>query len=336
MPRSSSVATFAIVATAMNVSLRAEHYFTFSLTFRPLSEDDYRMARCGQVFESERRWLSNGTFRYPENERGGYGHCLRKSWIFSHRSEHSGKGYRVLIRRVALETCCDRLTIAGIGSGPVNTFTFPTPSYPYGYMSETTLFFTQSTLNVSLSTDSSVSGEGFEIELSPYTGPPVAPQMPFTRSPDPWLDPRPDLRPWGPGSGPCWARAPAIVTNVSVGTSAQLKYPENKNTHDNCERRMWLFTLQSQFAHLKSMVLVKSVHLESCCDFVTVGEYPESSALEHRFTGTAQTRHLETGDEGVALLLIESNSVNVTFVSTRRSRRSDLSCKCFLITHPDP
>lgn len=76
------------------------------------------------------------------------------------------QGYQVTVRRVSLETCCDRLVIAGVGSGLVYDYTLPASSYPPGV----SLYFTQSTLNVSLLTDSSVVGEGFELELAPYSG----------------------------------------------------------------------------------------------------------------------------------------------------------------------
>ena len=70
------------------------------------------------------------------------------------------------VRRVSLEQCCDRLVIAGVGSGLRYTF----PESGPGYLYNTVLYFTQSTINVSLSTDASVAEEDFELELYPYTG----------------------------------------------------------------------------------------------------------------------------------------------------------------------
>lgn len=78
------------------------------------------------------------------------------------------KGYRVTLRRVALEWCCDRLTIAGVGSGLSYNYTSPTRAT--GDVQNIRLYFTQSTLNVSLATDSSVAAGGFELEFVPYTG----------------------------------------------------------------------------------------------------------------------------------------------------------------------
>ena len=65
---------------------------------------------------------------------------------------------------MSLESCCDRLVIAGVGPGPLYNYTFRSS------LSSSTLYFTQSTLNVSLSTDALVGDEGFELELYPYTG----------------------------------------------------------------------------------------------------------------------------------------------------------------------
>ena len=78
------------------------------------------------------------------------------------------QGFRVTVRRVSLEQCCDRLVIAGVGSGLRYSYTFPERGN--GYLYNRVLYFTQSTLNVSLWTDSSVAGEGFELELQPYIG----------------------------------------------------------------------------------------------------------------------------------------------------------------------
>lgn len=78
------------------------------------------------------------------------------------------QGYRVTVRRVALEWCCDRLTIAGVGSGLSYNYTSPTRAT--GDVQNIRLYFTQSTLNVSLATDSSVAAGGFELEFVPYTG----------------------------------------------------------------------------------------------------------------------------------------------------------------------
>ena len=181
-----------------------DHCSSFELHLRVLCcvENDYRMMMCGQHIESESRNQSTGVFRYPERGSSSqYEHCLRKSWIISHEPRYSGQvrarcshlhtrtscyrygwsiahrahvcraqgyGYRVTVRRVSLEQCCDRLVIAGVGSGLRYNYTFPASGY--GYLYNTVLYFTQSTLNVSLWTDSSVAGEGFELELQPYIG----------------------------------------------------------------------------------------------------------------------------------------------------------------------
>ena len=65
---------------------------------------------------------------------------------------------------MSLESCCDRLVIVGVGPGPLYSYTFPSS------LSSSTLYFTQSTLNVTLSTDGSGRYEGFELELYPHTG----------------------------------------------------------------------------------------------------------------------------------------------------------------------
>ena len=62
------------------------------------------------------------------------------------------------------------------------------------------------------------------------------------------------------------------------------------------------------------------MHLEACCDYLSIrATFPSQrrSAAESIFTGELTPRHLETGDEGIALVPIQSAVVNVTFVSDR-------------------
>ena len=68
------------------------------------------------------------------------------------------------VRRVSLEWGFDRVVIFGVGPGLVYNYTLSSS------LIGSALYFTQSALNVSLSTDLSVVYEGFELELNPYTG----------------------------------------------------------------------------------------------------------------------------------------------------------------------
>lgn len=72
------------------------------------------------------------------------------------------------VRRISIQPCCDLLLISAIGSGLVYNHTYAMLSR--GNLTNVTLYFTQPTLNVSLFTDATVAHEGFELELSPYTG----------------------------------------------------------------------------------------------------------------------------------------------------------------------
>lgn len=63
------------------------------------------------------------------------------------------------------------------------------------------------------------------------------------------------------------------------------------------------------------MVLIKSMYLKECCDYLNICPLAQKSVPDYRFIGDLSPRTLETGDVGVALVIIQSNLVNVTFVS---------------------
>lgn len=98
--------------------------------------------------------------------------------------------------------------------------------------------------------------------------------------------------------------ARSVILNSNVMYSNTRGYREHLSTCIRCSP-----VLQH------SMVLIRRLKLEACCDHLSVNKYQEFSAAERRFTGEPTPRALETGDYGVALFHIESSVVNVTFVS---------------------
>ena len=68
------------------------------------------------------------------------------------------------------------------------------------------------------------------------------------------------------------------------------------------------------------MVLVKSLRLQTCCDRLsiraaTTGPFGHHLAAATELTGYMSSRHLENGEEGVALVLVQSSKVNITLAS---------------------
>lgn len=63
-----------------------------------------------------------------------------------------------------------------------------------------------------------------------------------------------------------------------------------------------------------STVLIRSLLLEQNNDYLYIGQSGRSTA-ERTFTGQLSLRTLENGEMGVALVRVDSNVVNVTFVS---------------------
>ena len=175
---------------------------------------------------------------------------------------------------MSLESCCDRLVITGVGPGLVFSTTFP-PS-----LSSSTLYFTQSTLNVSLLTDRSVNAEGFALELYPYTGMKCA--VLVARSFEAHYD---TIDRAGPAVQPplllfsFWLKPPYMLPlenyicadehvyqrenrTLSSGT---FRFPESGFHYPNCFRKIWNISHEPAFAGRVRLLFMQCLILSNIC-----------------------------------------------------------------------
>lgn len=85
----------------------------------------------------------------------------------------------------------------------------------------------------------------------------------------------------------------------------------------------------------QSLVVVKLLQTELNFDYLYVGQSGQSSA-ESRFSGELDRRLLENGEMAVAMVFVDSNLVNITFISDHSVEREgfELHVSTVFGTHP--
>ena len=201
--------------------------------YQRMTPPPYVYSPCGNtsVFQRQNMTLPSISyiFRFPESG-SQYPNCFRKIWNVSHEPASANRvclplplpvpllvlhtraythclgcmfaqGYRVTVRRLELEQCCDYLIIRGGRTGypeyryPRETRSNVQPQRSYGYGSYGSypyrsayqlveesygsngvgdvVEFPDAFITITVYTDQSVSGDGFELEITPAASTPV-------------------------------------------------------------------------------------------------------------------------------------------------------------------